>query len=231
MQKPERLLKILTLLQSKRRAVTALSLAQHFQVSERTIYRDIQALTLSGIAIEGEAGVGYLLRKGEVLPPLTFTESELESLILGVRMVQGWGDKALGESADMALTKIRAILPDRLHYLHSMTSETLLVPDFERDKRSQFSRPLREAIKNKLRVEMEYEKENGEKSTRTIWPLGLVYWGKVWTLISWCELRNDYRTFRLDRITNIHLKDNHFETTEQRNLNHYLKRYEDCDIK
>lgn len=227
MQKPERLLKLLTLLQSRRRAITALSIAEHFQISERTVYRDIQALILSGVPIEGEAGVGYVLRKGEVLPPLTFTEAEMEALILGVRMVQGWSDEALGQSADAALEKIRAILPDRLHYLQSMTHETILVPDYERERSAQFSQPIREAIRKKQKIRVDYRKEDGETSTRVLWPLGLVFWGKVWTLIGWCELRNDYRVFRLDRMINIKPVDDFFETTEERNLKHYIERY-DC---
>lgn len=228
MQKPERLLKILTLLQSRRRAITALSLAQHFQVSERTIYRDIQALMLSGVPIEGEAGVGYLLQKGAVLAPLMFTEAELESLILGVRMVQAWGDDALGQSADSALDKIRAILPDRQHYLHSMTEETLIVPDFERQD-SRYSQPLREAIKYRQKVNISYNKENGESSQRVIWPLGLVYWGKVWTLVSWCEMRDAYRSFRVDRITGLYVHGETFEISDERSLKHYLRQYAECE--
>lgn len=229
MKKPERLLKILTLLQSRRRAITALSLADHFQVSERTIYRDIQALVLSGVPIEGEAGVGYLLQKGAVLAPLMFNEAELESLILGVRMVQAWSDEVLAQSADSALDKIRAILPDRMHYLQSMAEETLIVPDYEVREGSRFSPPLREAIKELKKVEITYIKEDAETSRRVIWPLGLVYWGKVWTLISWCEMRNAYRNFRIDRITELAILDEKFETNEERSLKNYLKSYTGCE--
>ena len=228
MRKSERLLKILTFLQSKRRAVTAATLADYFGVSERTIYRDIEALAASGIEINGEAGIGYVLRNGELLPPLTFTEAELESLVLGVRMVQCWGDAELGQAADGALEKIRAILPDRLHYLYSLTEETLLVPNFEREKVSRFSGAIREAVKTKRKIQIAYVKENEESSERVVWPLGLVFWGKVWTLIGWCELRNSYRVFRIDRVRDISNLDEQFETTEARSLRHYLSTEVDC---
>lgn len=227
MQKPERLLKILTLLQSRRRAITACELAEHLQVSERTIYRDMQSLSLSGVPIDGEVGVGYLLQKGALLAPLSFNEDELEALILGVRMVHGWGDKGLGKAADSAVEKIRSILPDRMHYLHSMTEETLLVPNFEQAQSTRFSQVLREAIKGRYKVTIDYKKENGDASCRLLWPFGLVYWGKVWTLISWCELRESYRVFRLDRITDL-VTEGPFEPSESRNLRHYLERYGDC---
>ncbi len=222
MQKAERLLKILTLLQSRRRAVTAQALAEHLQVSERTIYRDVQALILSGIPIEGEAGVGYILQKGSLLSPIMFDETELEALILGVRMVQGWSDKGLSQSADGALEKIRAVLPDRLHHLLSHAEETLLVPNYEQQPFSQFNQQLRNAIKKKYKVIIEYHDEKHNYSERTIWPLGLVYWGKIWTLISWCELRDDYRSFRVDRIQQLTPVNSHFTTSEQISLQNYL---------
>ena len=225
MKKAERLLNLLTLLQSRRHAITASAIAERFQISERTVYRDIQALVQTGVPIDGEAGVGYLLRQGAVLPPLTFSENELESLILGVRMVQGWGDDGLGNAADSALEKIRAILPDRLNYLQSISQETLLVPDFLRGQAVRYSQPIREAVNNKKKIQIEYSKEDNTPSTRTIWPLGMIYWGKVWTLVAWCELRDDYRVFRLDRVRKFTQLDIDFETTEELNLKHYLSRY------
>ena len=222
MTKTERLLKILTLLKSHRRAVTAAALAERLQVSERTIYRDIQALSLSGIHIEGEAGVGYVLQQGAVLPPLMFNEEELEALIFGVRMVQSWGDPGLGQMADSALEKIRAIVPERLHYLQSITQETLLVPEYECSDLTQFGQPLRKAVKQHQKIHIGYGKPDGEQSERIVWPLGLVYWGKVWTLIAWCELRDAYRVFRLDRITALQVTDDQFETSDKRCLKDFL---------
>jgi len=225
MNKAERLLKILTILQSRRRAVTATALAEMLQVSERTIYRDVQALGLSGVPIDGEAGVGDVLQKGSVLPPLMFTEDELEALILGVRMVQGWGDEGLGSAADSALDKIRAILPQRQHYLNAIAKETLLVPDYERTAIVRFSQPLRESIKRFQKVRLDYSDEAGKATGRIAWPLGLVYWGKVWTLIAWCELRSAYRMFRLDRINSLELLAAQFEPQADRCLKDYLERF------
>ena len=235
MTKAERLLKILTLLKGRRQAITAAALAEQLQVSERTIYRDIEALSLSGAHIEGEAGVGYVLQKGSMLPPLTFSESELESLILGVRMVQSWGDPELGQEANSALAKIRAIVPDHLHYLKGITQETLLVPDYERSELSRFGQPLRQAIKRYQKIYIQYQKPSpgqhpadkatGERSERIVWPLGLVYWGKVWTLVSWCENRSAYRMFRLDRIHQLETLGAHFETSDNCCLQDYLENH------
>ncbi|MBB6521374.1 helix-turn-helix transcriptional regulator [Pseudoteredinibacter isoporae] len=225
MNKAERLLKLLTLLQSRRRAITAAQMADKLNVSERTIYRDIQALELSGVPISGEAGVGYMLQAGSTLAPLMFNESELEALILGVRMVQAWGDQGLADSADQALDKIRAILPDRQHYLHSIAEETLIVPDLERDQSTRHSQELRRAIKQQEKITIDYQDEKQQSSQRTIWPLGLVYWGKVWTLVSWCELRADYRSFRIDRIQGLENSGETFETSDEISLKHYLAPY------
>lgn len=227
MNKAERLLKLLTLLQSRRRAITAASLAEKLNVSERTIYRDIQALELSGVPISGEAGVGYMLQAGSTLAPLMFNESELEALILGVRMVQAWGDSGLAESADQALDKIKAILPDRQHYLHSIAEETLIVPDFEQGNSTQYSQELRQAIKQREKLAIHYQDEKQAASERTIWPLGLVYWGKVWTLVSWCELRDDYRSFRIDRIQKLAGANAHFEASDEISLKNYLSRFKE----
>ena len=228
MTKTERLLKILTVLKSRRRAVTAAALAEQLQVSERTIYRDMQALSLSGVHIDGEAGVGYVLQKGAVLPPLMFNEEELEALIFGVRMVQSWGDPALGQMADSALEKIRAIVPERLHYLQAIAQETLLAPEYASGELTEFGELLRKAIKLRDKICVGYKKPDGEQSERVVWPLGLVYWGKVWTLITWCELRNAYRVFRVDRITALQMTDEQFEPSEGRCLKDYLLRYGDC---
>ncbi len=221
MQKAERLFQLMTLLRSRRRAITAEDLAQMMGVSERTIYRDMQTLTLSGMPIEGEAGVGYRLKPGFSLPPIMFDEEELEALLLGVRMVQGWSDESMGQAADSVLNKIRAILPDRLHHLHTQ-QEWLQVPDFHRGKSSAHSGALRRAIKARQIIHVGYQKECGESSERRLWPLGLFYWGRSWTLVAWCENRDDYRMFRLDRIQSLTELDEVFELRPDRNLQHYL---------
>lgn len=221
MRKAERLFQILTLLRSRRTVITAQELAEKLEVSERTIYRDIQSLSLSGMPIESEAGIGYRLKPRFSVPPLMFDEGELEALLLGVRMVQGWSGEAMGKAADSALQKIHAVLPEHLHHQYTQQAEWLLVPDFYRAHSAKFSDQLRDAIKHKNVLQIDYTREDGEQSQREIWPLGMVYWGKTWTLVAWCEKRSDYRMFRLDRINALNPMDHHFETTASCNLQHY----------
>ncbi len=229
MAKGQRLVRLLTLLQGRRRAITASALAEQLEVSERTIYRDIQALIDTGAPIRGEAGVGFLLGKGCTLSPLIFNEEELEALILGARMVKGWGDSNLGISADNALSKILAVIPDQLHYLRGIAEETLLVPEQEEKDLLNYSPDLRSEIRNQDIVRIKYTKpEHDTETVRKIWPLGLTYWGKVWTLIAWCELRNDYRVFRLDRIDELSHTNETFEPTAKRSLKHYLETHAEC---
>lgn len=227
MRKAERLFQLLTLLRSRRTVITATELAQQLSVSERTIYRDMQALSLSGVPLESEAGVGYRLKPGFTVPPLMFDESELEALLLGVRMVQGWSDNQLGQAADSALQKIRAVLPERLHQQHTREEEWLLVPDYHRQHCAQFSDQLRDQIKRKQVISIGYQREDGTQSEREIWPLGMVYWGRVWCLIAWCEMRQDYRQFRLDRIQSLIELDRQFITDENCSLKNYLDQYRD----
>lgn len=221
MRKAQRLFQLLTLLRSRRAALTAQYLAGQLEVSERTIYRDMDALAQSGVPIDGEAGVGYRLRPGFNIPPLMFDEEELEALLLGVRMVQGWSDDLLGRAADRALHKIRAVLPDALHR-RGIQPEWLLVPDIHRRTVTRFSREIRDALRSRKKLDIGYRREDGATSQRRIRPLGLVYWGNAWTLIAWCELRGDYRMFRLDRITELEKPDEAFTPTSGCSLQHYL---------
>jgi len=224
MRKAERLFQIMTLLRSRRCVITAKQIAQQLEVSERTIYRDIQALSLSGMPIESEAGVGYRLRSGFSIPPLMFEAEELEALMLGVRMVQGWSGPALGAAADKALQKIQAVLPEALHQRYVQQPEWLLVPDFNSEQSSPHSDQIRESIKTREILTLGYRDEAGQVSGRSVWPLGLVFWGRVWTLIAWCELRQDYRMFRLDRIQTLQVTTHQFELCERINLQVYLDR-------
>ena len=220
MQKAERLFQLTNLLRGRRTVITARELAVRLQVSERTIYRDIQTLELSGIPIEGEAGVGYRLRHNFELPPLMFDREEILALILGSRMVKSWADPQLANAADRALDKINAILPDHLKALAQQQS--LLVPDFRSDALPVIIQQLRQAIENQHTVELHYTRADGEQSKRHVDPLGQVYWGGKWTLIAWCQQRHDYRQFRLDRIEQLTVTEQIFEITNTRSLQHYL---------
>jgi predicted DNA-binding transcriptional regulator YafY len=226
MRKGERLFQLLNILRSRRGVVTSQEIADQLRVSQRTVYRDIQALSLSNIPIESEAGVGYRLRPGFNLPPLMFAEDELEALMLGVRMVQGWSDTQLGDAANRAFDKIKAVLPEHLHARHHQHAGWLVVPNFQRQRVSQFSDELRTAIKSKWQTWILYQDQDGQESAREIWPLGLVFWGKVWTLVAWCQLRQDYRMFRLDRIKKLTLQEVKFQTTSRLSLQHYIEQQE-----
>ena len=223
MQRAERLFQLLTLLRNRRTVLTARQLSEHMQVSERTIYRDIQALSLSGVPVEGEAGVGYRLQRHFQLPPLMFDRHEVEALLLGARMVRGWGDAQMASSANNAIQKIISILPD--HLRHSDESLPLLVPTFDEYQKvyTAHSQTIREAIHQKRALAIEYERADTQLSSRQVEPLGLIFWGRVWTLVAWCQLRGDYRVFRLDRIRHLVTTAETFTPNEHKSLKHYLK--------
>ncbi len=222
MQRAERLFQLLTLLRNRRTVMTAKQLSDHLQVSERTIYRDIQSLSLSGVPVEGEAGVGYRLSHRYQLPPLMFDRQEVEALLLGARMVSSWGDADMAAHAKQAMQKILSVLPD--HLRHSDDNLPLLVPQMEDVQKfyTAHSQAIREAIRSCQHISIDYIRADGQASTRTIEPLGLIFWGKVWTLVAWCQLRNDYRTFRLDRINTLNVLTDYFETHNTKNLKHFL---------
>jgi predicted DNA-binding transcriptional regulator YafY len=221
MRKAERLFQLLTFLRGRRQVATAQQIAETLEVSERTVYRDMQALMLSGVPIESETGIGYRLKKGYHLPPLMFDEEELQALLLGMRMVQGWSDTRMAKSAAQVLHKVEAILPEPLR--DGLANETLIVPDFHFDPViAERNQTIRMAIKRRQRLTLDYQRLDGFKSDRTVEPLGLVYWGKVWTMVAWCTLREGYRNFRVDRIESLNVLDQFFETTSEKNLQHYL---------
>lgn len=223
MHRAERLFQLTTLLRNRRTVLTAKQMSEHLRVSERTIYRDIQSLSLSGVPIEGEAGVGYRLSHRYQLPPLMFDREEVEALLLGARMVSSWGDTDMAIHANQAIQKILSVLPD--HLRHSDESLPLLVPNMEEVQKyyTAHSQPMREAIRLHQRVAIDYVRADEQQSSRTIEPLGLIFWGKVWTLVAWCNLRDDYRTFRLDRIQSVVITDDKFATGDNKSLKHFLQ--------
>lgn len=200
MSRAERLLALVQALRRRRRPVSGAELAEELDVSLRTIYRDVQALVAQGAPIEGEAGVGYVLRPGFLLPPLMFTDDEIEALVLGARMVARRVDDGLAFAAENALAKIAAVLPSDL--ADRMDGDGLLV---------QFGRPekpdgvdlstLRSALRAETKIRFAYVNERGEFSRRTVWPIALAFFDRVRVLTAWCELRNDFRHFRTDRIS------------------------------
>lgn len=220
MRRADRLFQIV-LMMGRGRVVTAQQLAERLEVSPRTIYRDIADLIAAGTPIDGAAGVGYRLRPGYQVPPLMFDREELEALAFGAVMVQTWTDPSLARAAERALAKVDAVLPG--HLRGRWDKQMVVAPSF-------FIPPetigamaqLRQAIDQRQTVDLTYRREDGERAQRIVWPLGLVFWGNKWTLAGWCELRNDFRTFRLDRVLAITLRPTQFPDLPGRRFKDYI---------
>ena len=198
MRRADRLFKIVQFLRG-RQLTTAQQLSAWLLVSDRTIYRDIRDLSLSGTPIEGEAGVGYRLKGGMELPPLQFEFEEIEALTLGARMVETWSGPKLASAAASALAKIAAALPkERRSWLEASRT---FVPDFHVPKQlgERFD-IVRAAIAARSKLNFVYADQQKQLSNRIVWPLSLYFWGEHWTLGAWCALREDFRSFRLDRM-------------------------------
>ena len=222
MRRADRLFEII---QSMRRQslVRARDLSAALEVSERTIYRDIQDLVASGVPIEGEAGVGYVLKKGFDLPPLMFKEQEIEALVLGARIVESWADAELAAAASDVIAKVEAVIPDRLR--DYMANTALLAPRHHYMEPIKFDMAeLRRALRGQLKVHLRYRDAQDEPTERTVRPLCLAYFGPVWLLSGWCELRDDFRTFRLDRIDDFTVPGERFRQESGKTLHDFLKR-------
>ena len=202
MRRADRLFQIVQYLRGGR-LLTARTLAERLEVSERTIYRDIADLIGSGVPIDGEAGIGYLMRSGYDLPPLMFSREEITALVTGARMVRSFGGAAMALAAEEALAKIEAVLPadlsDRPSGVAIHAHDAGALSDADRAMVDRLDRATDACVK----LVLDYRDAEGAASHRTVRPLGLWFWGKVWTLIAWCELRNDYRMFRIDRIATV----------------------------
>jgi predicted DNA-binding transcriptional regulator YafY len=225
LRRADRLFQLVQLLRA-RRSATGRQLAEELRVSTRTVYRDIADLQGSGVPIQGEAGVGYRLERGFELPPLTFTSEELEGLVLGARIVAAWGDPELAAAVGSAMTRIEAVLPEGLR--HVLLDTALFAPDFPRTaSMANEVATLRRAIAERRVLALHYTRADGETSEREVRPLGLYFWGNRWTLAAWCELRNDYRSFRPDRMDRVELTRRSFEADGEVSLADFLRRMED----
>jgi len=220
MRRADRLFRIVQRLR-RRGATTARDLAQALEVSERTVYRDVRDLLLSGVPIQGEPGVGYALDRSYELPPLMFDEEEIEALVLGARIVRAWADQKLARAAEEALQKIETVLPPRLK--SRLAESALMAPDIHGSTRFRNGlEDLRRAIREQRKARFRYVDKAQAGSERTVHPLGLAYWGQTWTLTAWCELRQDFRTFRLDRIEDLAVGDDRFENIPGQRLTDFL---------
>ncbi|TNE62359.1 MAG: YafY family transcriptional regulator [Alphaproteobacteria bacterium] len=223
MRRADRLYNIVTYLRSRRMVVTAQDLADEYEVSVRTIYRDIQDLIVSGVPISGEAGVGYMLDKSYYLPPMNFDVSELEALMLGAAMVSSWTDDDMARAARNLVTKIKNVLSDRDRELFAGTALFSPPSRFRPAEVVQFSL-VRTAIRQKQKLFIRYGDESGAYSERTVRPLALALFAPAWVMPSWCELRNDFRSFRLDRMKDAAPTGETFVDTEETALSTFLAR-------
>jgi predicted DNA-binding transcriptional regulator YafY len=211
MSRSQRLLDLIQLLRTYRYAVTGEALAKELGVSLRTVYRDIETLQGQGAPIEGEAGVGYVLRPGFLLPPLMFSVEEIEALVLGVSWVSNRADATLAKAAGHLLAKIRSVLPAPL--ARELGATTLIVgPSGAVPVPDELGAILRRAIREERKLAIAYRDEKGSTTQRTVWPFGLGYFDNVLIAIAWCELRRDVRHFRADRIETWKLAEPYPET-------------------
>ncbi len=200
MRRADRLFQIVQILR-RRRLTTARQLAERLSISERTVYRDVRDLIASGVPIEGEAGVGYRLR-GFDLPPLMFSREEVEALVLGARIVQSWTDPELARAAAEAIAKIETALPrDRSHLVQGTL---LFAPEEHFRVEITIDLPvLRQAVREHRRLRFDYTDAGGVVTKRMVRSLALSFYGPIWLLVGWCELREGFRTFRLDRMRDL----------------------------
>ena len=221
MRRADRLFQIVQILRSGR-LTTAATLAEQLEVSERTIYRDIADLQGSGVPVDGEAGLGYLMREGYDLPPIMFSKQEVEALIVGARLVSAWGGARMALDAEAALSKIENVLPDDMKDQASRTS--VFAFDFlaSNEIKIRFDQ-VNAAITNSKVLAIEYSDMHETGTTRHIQPLALHYWGKVWTVASWCRLRDSFRSFRLDRMGSVSETGETFTSKKGQTLRDYLE--------
>lgn len=226
MRRADRLFQIVQMLRA-RRCTTAAQLAERMEVSQRTIYRDILDLQSSGVPICGAAGSGYTLSERVDLPPLLFTREELCALQFGLRVAAQCGDDALGNAARSAQEKVIGALP------RDRRARSAAVPLFASGVAQPWLGAVRNAIEQGCKLSLHYRDEGERHSIRVVWPLGLFYWGRVWTVAAWCEKRAAFREFRLDRIAQLNATAEPFPSAPGRTLADYwamLERQHDATI-
>ncbi len=223
MSRTSRLLEMLGMLRARRTPVTALQLSQELGVSERSVYRDIETLRMLGAPLDGQAGVGFVLRDGFFLPNFAFSAEEVEAVILGLTWVKQRADPALSHSSDSALAKILSSRTDRLHDENAPA----LVSAASLSQRSDPPQvgALRDAIRRLRKVRMAYEDALGAASERTVWPITIVYFDDVRVLAAWCESKSAFRHFRVDRVRSASVLDERYP--ERRSL--LMRRWREQD--
>jgi predicted DNA-binding transcriptional regulator YafY len=222
MRRADRLFQIIQFIRG-RRLTTAAYLAERLEVSERTVYRDVADLQRQGVPIEGEAGVGYRIGAGFDVPPLMFTRDEAAALVASARLAQSWVDPAMARDIESALCKILSVLSPAAR----LSAESLAVyaPAYVLEDETRIRlQILREAVQSRQKLRMDYRDVVGAASQRIVRPLGCFYWGKVWTFSAWCELRQDFRGFRIDRIDQVEALPDRFLDEPGKTLADLLRR-------
>lgn len=221
MRRADRLFDIIQLLRAARGPTTAASLAATLEVTVRTVYRDIATLQARRVPIEGAAGIGYVLRRGFDLPPLMFTADEADAIAVGVRMLRRLRDRSLQEAAESVLAKLADVVPQALRA--QLSDAPLYVSEGDaREAPGIDLAALRQAIRDARKLHLVYSDERGERTQRTIWPIALAYYVDVTMIGAWCELRRDYRHFRLDRIIESKVLDETFSSDNGRLMAEWL---------
>ena len=202
MRKAERLFEIIQILRSHNQSVTADVLAEELEVSKRTIYRDIQALQAMRTPIDGEAGIGYMLRGGYDLPAVNFNANELEAIVVGLNLLARTGDRSLQQAAKSVANKIDSVREK---------TDSLIVSGWGVEMPDDIDiEQLRSAIRQEQKLQINYRDETGGESQRSILPIAVIYYTEVVVLAAWCELREDFRHFRVDRIAHSELLEQYF---------------------
>ncbi len=228
MNRIDRLTAILIHLQTKR-VVKAQELANRFNISLRTVYRDVRALEEAGVPIGAEAGIGYFL-EGYQLPPVMFTKSEASALLFGAKFIERWADASVKQEFESALYKIKAVLkrPDQEHLDDLEASVNVHKPKTAPDYTDGFLTDIQQAITRRQVLRFVYFSFYSDQTiTREVEPVGLFHYGQAWHLLAFCRLRNDYRDFRVDRITDMTLTGEQFSRKERLSLEEYLNRPND----
>jgi predicted DNA-binding transcriptional regulator YafY len=222
MRRADRLFDIIQRLRTAGRPMTAAALADELEVTVRTVYRDIATLQARRVPIEGAPGIGYVLRRGFDLPPLMFTTEEIEAIAVGVRLVSRTGDPRLQDAARSVLSKLTVVLPEALRaqlvaapiYVSSSGAPVADCVDLA---------TVRQAIREERKLQIAYADEKGERTDRTIWPIAVAYYVQATLVGAWCELRQDYRHFRADRITSVVVLDERYPSDNGRLMAEWLR--------
>ena len=223
MSRAQRLFDLIQILRRHRYPITGKQLADELDISLRTLYRDIATLQAQGASIEGEAGLGYVLHPGFMLPPLMFSEEDIEAIVLGSRWVASKTDKTLRLAATNVLAKISAVLPEDLRQQLQFSSlyicpvKTTIENDDEKEAL------IRHAIRKEYKLQITYVDVNNDKSQRLIWPIALGFFEETHVLVAWCELRLDFRHFRADRIKHLIQQEAHYPEHRQTLLKKWRK--------